>query len=404
MLVGFTQTAGTFNVLGVFMSPITGEFNWNRSTFAGAIGIGSLLGGVISPLIGPLVDRYGPRWALVIAFAIMGLTFGLMAWMTSLWHFYTLQVIGRMLNIGVVAVATSVIIPKWFIERRGRAVSTGMIGVWLGSTFTPLYVQALVGHWNWRVAAAVVGVTLWVVSMTPAALFLRRQPEDMGLLPDGRSPEDEADASPGARASPKPEEASITLNEARRLPAFYLLTLAMSMGWFVRTGVTLHLISFLIDRGLSASAAASVMSLNAASGIIGTIIFGQLADRMSVRKLMAANFVGLAVIVFWMNNVDAIPMALGWAVIWGMTQGGFTSMQQIIFANYFGRRYLGAIQGTSRAIQTIAQAAGPMAAAIVFDTTGGYLGIIAAFSVAMLISALSVFLSKKPQPPQPVAV
>ena len=125
MLVGFTQTAGTFNVLGVFMSPITAEFNWNRTTFAGAIGIGSLLGGVISPLIGPLVDRYGPRWALVIAFAIMGLTFGLMAWMTSLWHFYTLQVIGRMLNIGVVAVATSVIIPKWFIERRGRAVSTG---------------------------------------------------------------------------------------------------------------------------------------------------------------------------------------------------------------------------------------------------------------------------------------
>ena len=78
-------------------------------------------------------------------------------------------------------------------------------------------------------------------------------------------------------------------------------------------------------------------------------------------------------------------------------------MQQIIFANYFGRRYLGAIQGTSRAIQTIAQAVGPLAAAVVFDTTGGYLGIIAAFSVAMLISALSVFLSKKPQPPRPAA-
>jgi MFS family permease len=397
MLAGFTQSAGTFNVLGVFMSPITDEFSWNRSTFAGAIGIGSILGGLISPLIGPLVDRYGSRWALVISFAIMGLAFVLMAWMTTLWQFYALQVIGRMLNIGVVAVATSVIIPKWFVERRGRAVSTGMIGVWLGATITPLYVQALISQWSWRVGAAAVGLSLWVVSMAPAALFLRRQPEDMGLLPDGRSPEEESDGSPGSRPPP-PDEISITLNQARRTQAFYLLTLAMSTGWFVRTGVILHLISFLIDRGLSPSTAAMVMSLNAASSIAGTIVFGQLVDRFSIRKVMAANFVVLAIIVYWMNSVDAIPIALAWAVVWGVTQGGFTSMQQIIYANYFGRRYLGSIQGTARGIQTIAQASGPLAAAAVFDASGGYFGIIVAYSVALMISAVAVFLSRKPQP------
>jgi MFS family permease len=398
MLAGFTQSAGTFNVLGVFMSPITEEFSWNRSTFAGAIGIGSILGGLISPLVGPLVDRYGPRWALVISFAIMGLTFLLMAWMTTLWQFYALQIIGRMLNIGVVAVATSVIIPKWFVAKRGRAVSTGTIGLWLGSTFTPLYVQALVSQWSWRVGAAVVGLSLWVVSMVPAALFLRRQPEDMGLLPDGRSPEEASDGSSGSKPPPTPDEVSITLNQARRTQAFYLLTLAMSTGWFVRTGVTLHLISFLIDRGLTPGTATMVMSLNAASGIAGTIIFGQLVDRMSIRKVMTANFAVLAVIVYWMNSVDAIPIALAWAVVWGMTQGGFTSMQQIIFANYFGRRYLGSIQGTTRGIQTIAQAAGPLAAAAVFDASGGYFGIIVAYSIALIISAVAVFFSRKPQP------
>ena len=137
-VMGFTLSAETFNVLGVFLKPLTQEFGWSRSDFAGATSLGSLMGGVIALGIGPMMDRFGARVALVLSLGILGAVFVLMVWMTSLWEFYALQVTGRMLNNGVLGVASSIIIPKWFIAKRGRAVALGGLGSGLGNTFRGL--------------------------------------------------------------------------------------------------------------------------------------------------------------------------------------------------------------------------------------------------------------------------
>ena len=189
-LAGFSQTAETFPVLGVFLKPITEEFGWSRTVFSGAMSIGTVIGGFLALGIGPLIDRFGARWTLVIAFVILGGTLILLAGIQTLWQFYALQILGRMMSHGVIALAIFVVVPKWFHEKRGRAMALSQMGHRIGNTVTPLYVQILVNVASWRLAAAVTGLVMWVVSLLPVAAFLRRSPEDMGLLPDGATKEE----------------------------------------------------------------------------------------------------------------------------------------------------------------------------------------------------------------------
>ena len=116
-------TMGARVSLGVFVIPMSEEFGWSRSLYTGAMTIGTVLGGALALGIGPLLDRYGGRWALVVAFTVLGAIWVLMAAIQTLWQFYALQILARTIMIGVVGLGMGVIIPKWFIAKRGRALA-----------------------------------------------------------------------------------------------------------------------------------------------------------------------------------------------------------------------------------------------------------------------------------------
>ena len=392
----FTTAAETFNVLTVFLKPMSEEFGWSRTTFAGAMSIGSLFGGFIALFIGPLMDRFGPRLALTIAFAVLGAVFLLTALITTLWQFYALQVLARMMTSGVIGVATSVIIPKWFIEKRGRAVAVGGVGSQAGSAITPLYVQLLVSARGWRVALAVAGLAIWVVSLLPTALLMRRQPEDMGLLPDGARPRERATAT-AQRSELREPEASMPLSVVRRLPSFYLLTAAISMTWLIRTGVTLHFIPYFTDHGFSPEVAVMVLVTYSTSGVAGALFWGASADRFGARLSLVADCLLIGVgMLFLMVAASSTLLAFAWGVFWGITLTGSITLQRVIFADYYGRRHLGSIQGLVTLVQTVAQALGPLAAAIAYDATGGYLPAFSAFAISALAASIFVYLAKPP--------
>ena len=165
-------------VLGVFLKPITEEFGWSRSLFTGALTLGTLLGGVLAIGIGPMIDRYGGRWILTISIIIVGSALILTSRINALWQFYLLQIIARMVGMGVIMLSLQVIIPKWFIAKRGRAVAIGQVGLTLGNVVTPLYAQLLVRVADWRAAAATAGGVMLALSILPTAILLRRRPED----------------------------------------------------------------------------------------------------------------------------------------------------------------------------------------------------------------------------------
>ena len=139
-IVTMAQTAEFNPVLGVFLKPMTQEFGWTRATFAGAITIGTITGGLCAIVIGPLLDKIGPRWILFWGFFLMGWTIVGLSAVGELWHFYALMISSRTLVSGIIAISTGVVISKWFIVKRGRAMAFATMGTRIGNSFMPLFV------------------------------------------------------------------------------------------------------------------------------------------------------------------------------------------------------------------------------------------------------------------------
>lgn len=396
---GFSASTESYPVLGVFLKPITDDLGWSRAAFTAPLSIGGLLGGVLALLLGPLVDRYGSRWALTIAFALLGLSFILMSAMDSLWHYYAIQVIARSMNTGVLAVATSVIIPNWFIAKRGKALSLGAIGFPIGAAVMPLYVQGITSLWGWRAATVGAGLLIWIVSLIPSALLLRRRPEDVGLLPDGAEPAEQAgpNARPVADLRSGPEEPTLRLSNAMRLPTFYFIQAAGSLWWFGRTGVGLHAIPYFTDQGISAQLAVSALVIHSVFAVPGTFMAGFLRDRYSIRWIMAGDYALNALAFVLVLFADSAVLIMLWAVFYGFVQGAANPLQRLIFADYFGRRHLGSIEGVSRAVQNIAQASGPLVAAAVYDATDSYRVIFTIFVGANLLAMVFIAMARAPK-------
>ena len=308
-------------MLSIFLKPITEDFGWTRTQFAGALTLGGIVGSGAALATGPIVDRFGARWALAGSYAVIGASFVALAWVTDLWQFYGLQIVARSLNTGVLSVATAVIVPNWFIIKRGRATAFASLGFPAGAALMPLIIALVTESYGWRSASATAGVMILVISAGPTALFLRRRPEDMGLMPDGAPPEKPND-TPSGDLRVGVEDHSMRLGEAARHPAFYLLIAAISIWWFGRTGVTLHAVPYMTDNGLSNTVAVTALVIHAAVGAIGTLVAGFLRDHIRVQYLLAGDFLLNGMAFLLLLAVDTPTLAIAWGVFYGFAQGG----------------------------------------------------------------------------------
>ena len=397
-LCDFVQSQETFPILAVLMKPITGEFGWTRTSFTTPMAIGTVLGGFFGPMVGSLLDRSGTRWVTAVAFALLGLLMPLMALMDSIWQYYGIQISARFVTHGIIALALVVVVPKWFIVKRGRAVAMGSIGNSIGQFAMPPITLLMVTMIGWRQTTLFQGLVVWLLAVVPAALFLRRQPEDMGLLPDGmtRDEWERRQRAPSAAGRYGDIEVSVTARQALRAPAFYLLSLAGMCYPFSAAGLNLHLFSFLSDTGIPELEAVSVTSVWLLCNALGGFASGFLAERFGSRWVTVVSFGVAAVPVLLLPLVHTAPAAFAFAVAQGSATGCALA-QRLLWPDYFGRRHLGAIRGMTHPAQNLAIAMGPLAGALVFDFTGGYGPAFLAFGSAMVIACVCVFLSRSPK-------
>lgn len=398
-LATFFQTAETLPVQSVFLKPMTEEFGWNRTVFTGALAIGTVLGGLISLVIGPLIDRIGTRWILVTGLFILGSCVILLATINSLWQFYLLQIVGRMVAMGCIALSAGIVIPKWFVSKRGRAAAISQLGLRAGNTVTPIYSQLLISIWNWRLALVAMGSLILAVSILPVAFFMKRKPEDIGLEPDGNSNNDiiqDQTNRKGNVGTNQKEERSLSLLVVSKLPSFYLLVTAFTIGYIMFPGINLHLIPYLTDQGLSSGVSVAVLAILSASGVLGSLIFGLFAEKVDVRKIVTLNFVMVAAGFVFIGLVSTPQAALVWGFYQGLSQGGIFTLQQVLFADYYGRESLGAIRGVVWAIHMVANAVGPLAASVAYDLTKTYMDI---FIICVGLSILASVMVSFAKPP-----
>ena len=412
-LIGSTG-AGVFqNILSIFLKPMAAEFGWSRATVAGSIAFGSICGGIVSPFVGPILDRHGPKMVSFLGILILSAGLVGMSFIGQAWQIYVLFGVGRMIAVGVLTLVVSVTVSNWFIRRRGRAMGVAWLGPRIGSALLPLFVQHVILMQGWRTAWSALGLLVFLVSALPSLIFLRRRPEDIGLWPDGVPTTSFNDqekvpaqgvADPSSKSIIEPEW---TRTQAIRTRAFWILVLLNCFLLFCGGGVNFHVYPFLTDMGVSAETSVLAVSIMAFCGALGGLVWGFLTEKSSTRILLSieVGVGGLAFLTFflflkagmiWTVGVGFIFVFVG---IYGFVFGGIYPVLSIIWAEFFGRASLGSIQGVVNPFRLTANATGPLFGAVCFDFFGSYTFPFLAFSSLYLLSVLIGLSLKTPRYP-----
>jgi MFS family permease len=370
--------------------PILGEFGWDRGVTAGAFSFGFVVSAVSSPLIGRLMDRFGPRSVMELGVALMAAGLLLAPLTTQPWHLYL--TIGVLVGGGSVCLGyagQSLYLPNWFNRRRGLAIGVAFAGVGIGSMTLLPWVQLMIDQTGWRTACTAMGL-LVLIALAPINLLLRKRPEDLGLRPDG-------DAVPSASA-PKPvsnvvdhEWAGIDWTLARALATarFWWLAIGYFGGLYIWYAVQVHQTKYLLDIGFSPKVA--VWSLGAVSllGIPGQIFLGHLSDRIGREWIWSISCAGFAICfaaLIALSRLHSLVLIYVMVFTQGALGYGLTSIMGAVVVEIFQGRHYGSIFGTIMVAALVGGAAGPFVTGLLHDVTGSYT---LAFAIGIAISGLS---------------
>jgi MFS family permease len=262
----------------------------------------------------------------------------------------------------------TVIIPKWFIRRRGMAVSLASAGGGLAAFVLPPILVAIDGTLGWRSGWLVLGLLAFLFSAFPA-IFLRREPEDIGLLPDGdgRRPEDKV-------MPPQRVEASFTREEAMHTRTFWMLMVGVAFGALAANGMPANLTNLFVDRGMELDTAATALVFYGIASIAAKFFWGWLANRFELRfvLLLLTAYGALAVPAILLVPSSVGYPALAYGALVGFYVGAYIPLHFLVWAAYFGRAHVGAISGIGRPLGAMTLAGGPFVIALARDGFGDY--------------------------------
>ena len=371
--------------------PILDEFGWERGVTAGAFSFGFLISAVLSPSMGKLMDRRGPRVQMELGAVLVAAGLFLAPYVSRPWHLYA--TLGVLVGGGSVCLAYtghSFFLPNWFVRQRGLALSIAFSGVGVGSIILLPWLQGLIARGGWRTACWTMAV-LTLALLVPLNLLVKRRPEDMGLRPDGDEAPREGRAAPRASNVVDPAWVAVdwTLGRAMSTARFWWIMLGYFAGLYSWYAVQVHQTKYLVEIGFSASHAAWALGFVALVGIPGQIALGYVSDRVGrewVWTVGALGFVACYVALLLLR--EAPTPALLWLMV--LTQGmlgfGLTSVVGAIPAEIFQGKHYGTIFGTIMLAAIGGGAAGPWLTGVIHDATGSYT---AAWWIAIGCSALS---------------
>jgi MFS family permease len=413
----FAATLTGGSGFSVFILPISADLGWDRKTIAGALSLGTILGALTAPFFGRLVDRYGARVMLTATGLGLAVTMLPLAWVQLPFFFYLGYSSARLIDMGVLNTAATTAVANWFVRLRGRALGLTVAGNAIGVALVTPLAQWIIEGWGWRVAWFSLSL-MAVVVLTPLAWWLvRRRPEDLGLRPDGdprpdggtpvRRPPGVASAadrvSPAVLASSlvvgseaAPLQVDWPLRAALRTSAFWLLVASSSLTMFAIAAMSLHQVPLLVENGLSPFAVAWLVSLYGFCWTFGSVAWGFVAERVPARYALSLAYVLAGGCMLAVVQIHDITPAVVYAALYGLVNGGKETLDAVVWADYYGRRELGAIRGYSRPFIIGANATGPFMAGWAYDGLGSYELVIAGFGLLAVAGGLLVLLARPP--------
>lgn len=389
----FTVLMITYGVqysFGVFVPRMVADLGWQRASLGAVFSLYGVVYMGFTMVTGRLTDRLGPRRVITIGGLLLGSGIALSAFVGAPWQLYLSYGVLAALGMSTAYIPCNMTVARWFIRRRGLAVGLSSCGASVGILIVPLIVLFAIENWGWRHAMLGSGVVLCGLSCL-AAQFMRLDPSELNLEPDGDDP-----ALIAKRTENADVQKSWTFAEAARTSAFWWFIASFALALLTMTIPFVHLAQFAADLGLAEIHGALCISVIGASALFGGIGLGALSDRLGpLRALqigLVAQILAYLSFVLW---AGVVGMYVG-AVAFGLFYGSFVAIFPSLLAERFGRAHAGEIGGYIVGGGGLLGAWGPAAAGYFRDTQGNYaLAFIAATAVAVI--ALLAF-SALPKP------
>ena len=386
----FSSGPGQSHTFSVFVGPISKDLGLSNASIASAYGLATLIAAFLLPYMGKIIDKYGSRNSLIIISIILGIScifFGAAS------NFLMLTVgfgFLRFFGQGSLMLGCANMVSQWFDTKRGFAMSLMALGFGISMAIHPPLSQWLIEQFGWKYAWVILGISTWIIMVPSLYILAWNSPESVGLRPDGTN-------KSGSAQNDLKEIEGLNLSEAMKERSFYILS-AMWFGMAMLV-TTLHFyqVTILTSQGITTEFAAGIFSVSAIAMVLFMPFVGKLFDNYPTKYVLALglaiNSISLLCITFANNEL----LAIVYAIFFGINNAISMTMFGYIWPRYFGRKYLGSIQGTGQMIGIIGASLGPLPVAFAIDYVGNSLITIRYLSIyPIVIAIIAIIFLKSP--------
>jgi MFS family permease len=379
--------------LGLITEPLLADLKIGRVDYAQLNLWATLVGSAGAIGVGRFVDRFGSRLTLTSVLIALGAVVCLMSRVTSLGELALSITLTRALGQSALSVISLAMIGQWFVRRIDMAMAIYSIFMSIGFMIAFPVVGSLVQSRGWRFAWFAVGAAMLVALAPIALLIVRRNPESIGLQPDGianPAPRNPAPRNP-APWNLEPGTGNLsgyTLREALFTPAFWIFAIGAALYGLVASGIGLFNESILAVRGFGPNIYYQTLAVTAMTGLAGNFAGGWLAGFVPLNRLLAVSLAVLTMGLLALPHVSTFSMVMTWATLMGVGGGLVMVLFFSVWPRVYGRRHLGRIQGVAQAITVVFSAVGPLLLAACLEVTGSYLAVF--YVLAAAVAAVGV--------------
>ncbi len=389
----FASGPGQSHMFSVFILPIGQELGISQTSVSSAYAMATLLAAFGLPYVGRLVDRYGVRPVMLSVAVLLGfaaVAFGAVAGMVSLaLGFAALRFLGQ----GSLMLCSANLVAQWFDRKRGFALSLMGLGFSLTMAAHPPLAQWLIDQLGWRAAWFWLGVMTWLLLVPVVAILIENKPESVGLGPDGAMTE--GDTGPASRV--QAADVGLSVGQALRTPAFWIIALSLATFSMLVTGLFFHQVSIFRSAGLSPQMAAWVFPISAVTMVLAMPVFGRLLDRVPTKPMFASAMLTMTAAMLALALVHDAATAVLYGIVFGINNAAVHTHMSYVWPRFFGRRYLGSIQGTAQTIVVVGASIGPLPLGAAFDLYGAYTGALIVLAMLPVLACVAIALMRPPQ-------
>jgi len=385
VIASLTLLIGSFGTqlcFGVFLGPLSEEFGWTRAATSGAMSVVMGISGLIGIVMGKLTDKYRVRIIIIIGVLIGGLSYLLLSNMNSLWQLYLYFGLGAGICVGSTYTPVNATISKWFVEKRALALGIALLGITIGQMLLSPITAYIITEYGWRAAYIVLSIVVFVTAI-PAVILFGRIPSVPAQSTDSQSVISKSEQS----AQPQ----GLSAREASKTAPFWML---MITGFVISAGfyfVASQIVTYAADIGISATAAALILTMCSIGGIAGSLLAWPITVKLGHKYSLLILIAGEALVMFLFIFTRSAWSFYVVAAIFGVCFGAASPVRMAMVPPLFGLKSIGTILGLATFAWSVGGIAGPFLAGHIFDISRSYDIAFVSCGVLLIIGVLAVY-------------